>query len=103
MESDEIGCHGDLIIYQVDIYSLGIDEINKSTLNIYPNPSSNHIITETSGTGQISILNLIGEEILKQIIKEPKTILDVSTLPSGVYVVKVIGEKGVQIGKIMKE
>jgi len=47
-------------------------------------------------------MNINGEELITRQITEPKTQLDISTLPSGVYVVKLVGEKGVQVGKVVK-
>jgi hypothetical protein len=47
-------------------------------------------------------MNLSGQQLITRQITEPKTQIDISTLPSGVYIVKVIGEKGVQVGKFLK-
>ena len=72
-------------------------------LLIYPSPSSTEIIIETPTKGYLFILNLNGLELLQQEITGPTTTIDVSKLPAGVYPVKVVGEKGVQVGKIIKE
>jgi hypothetical protein len=72
-------------------------------LLIYPSPSSNEIIIEPLIKGLLFILNLSGQQLLQQGITEPQTQLDISYLPSGVYVIKVIGEKEVQVGKFIKQ
>jgi Lon protease-like protein len=36
-------------------------------------------------------------------ITEPKTQLYISNMPSGVYLVKLVGEKRVQVGEFVKE
>jgi len=36
-------------------------------------------------------------------MKKGKTTIDISGLKSGVYVVKVVGEKGVQVGKFIRQ
>ena len=80
--------------------------LNSGSLKIYPNPSSDKITIETSEKLQksyLSIYNLNGMELLKQHILESKSIIDISSLPSGIYLVKVLGDKTVQIGKIIKE
>jgi photosystem II stability/assembly factor-like uncharacterized protein len=84
---------------------LGINEkgISLNGLDIYPNPTSAIITIETLANGSLSILNISGQQLLQQEITEPITTIDVSTLPSGVYVVKVVGDKGVQVGKIVKQ
>ncbi len=77
--------------------------ITESLLTIYPNPTSNKIIIETNTTGDLSVLNIGGKQLLQQKITEPKTQLDISTLPSGVYVVRLTNDKTAQVGKFVKQ
>ena len=73
---------------------------------IYPNPAYNNITVETpeiSKNSYLSIINLSGQEIMKQIIGESKTIVDITNLNSGIYIVKVISDRRVQVGKVVKE
>jgi photosystem II stability/assembly factor-like uncharacterized protein len=72
------------------------------SLKIYPNPCSDIFTIETKIKGQLSILNLNGHELLTHQISDNRSVIDISTLPGGVYVVKVFGEKGVQVGKVIK-
>ncbi len=72
-------------------------------ITIFPNPASTQITIETHDQGQLTILNLQGQELLNQQISEPKTRVDISTLPSGVYLVKLTGEQQVQVGKFVKQ
>ncbi|MBE0647023.1 MAG: T9SS type A sorting domain-containing protein [Bacteroidales bacterium] len=71
-------------------------------LMIYPNPASTTITIETPSKCSLSILNFTGQQLLQQGITESTTTLDVSGLPSGIYVVKLAGEKGMQVGKFIK-
>jgi len=81
-----------------------VKEINKSnTFSIYPNPTSTGITIESSTKGQLTILNLSGQQFITRQITEPKTQIDISTLPSGVYFVRLMGERTVQIGKFIKQ
>jgi photosystem II stability/assembly factor-like uncharacterized protein len=73
-----------------------------NTLKIYPATTSTRIIIESIPKGQLSIVSLSGQEFLLKTITGPTTIIDVSTLPNGLYVVKLVGDKGVQVGKIVK-
>ena len=78
----------------------------KQQLIIYPNPANDNITCEVTMQGKnaiISIYNIEGEILLNQSLKQEKTIIDVSALPSGVYVVQVKTEKGVSVRKFMKE
>jgi photosystem II stability/assembly factor-like uncharacterized protein len=74
-----------------------------SPLKIYPNPASNTITIETPTKGHLNILNLNGKVILQQEITESKTTFDISILASGVYLVRVMSEKVVQVGKFVKQ
>ena len=76
------------------------------TLNIYQNPATNNITVEISTTptnSQLSISNLSGQQIIIREITSPKTKLDIFSLPSGVYFVRITSEKTVVTGKFLKQ
>jgi rhodanese-related sulfurtransferase len=85
----------------------GMDDSNMSSsvlrLKAFPNPASAAITIETPIAGIITILNTSGQQLLQQEITEPTSTIDVSGLRSGVYVVKVVGETGVRVGKFIKQ
>jgi len=82
---------------------VGINEPKPSQLSLYPNPASTQITIETTAKGSINIHNTSGQAILQQQITAPTTTIDVSGWKSGVYLVKVVGEKGVSVGKFIKQ
>ncbi len=79
----------------------GIEEtvINKNTL-FYPNPTSNQLnFSEFENIDQVAIYSLTGEEVVNTpLIKKQ---LDVSTLITGIYFVKVTSKNGEVITKKM--
>ena len=84
--------------------------IENQTINgiqsIYPNPSFDHITIVTSETpteGLLSISNLRGQQLITRQLIQPKTQLDISSLPSGVYFVRLTSEKTVSTGKFIKQ
>jgi len=89
-----------------DFYVIaGINEQQESRLSIYPNPATDKITIETSAIptkSQLSIMNLSSQEILTRQITEPKTQIDISNLPSGVYFVRLTNDKSVEVGKFIK-
>jgi hypothetical protein len=84
----------------------GVNQKAKAgSLFIHPNPASNFISVEISGiagNNNLSIVNTEGHRLITRRITAPKTQLDISALPAGVYFVRVTGERTVQVGKFVK-
>ena len=83
--------------------SIVLNNSSEHGLKFYPNPTSTTIAIETHAKGTILIHNISGQQMLQQEIRESTTKMDVSGWKSGIYVVKVVGEKGVQVGKFVKQ
>ena len=84
----------------------GIGELTSSGISIYPNPAHDNITIETSFTlsqVQLSISNLDGKQLITRQITQPKTQIDISNLPNGVYFVRVTNDKTIVTGKIIKQ
>lgn len=71
-------------------------------LNIFPNPTTDNIIIETSQNAEIEILNIEGQTIKYFISNEKITKIDVSGILSGMYFVKVKTKDGIAIKKFIK-
>ena len=85
---------------------VGLDDRKNSVdnhLRLFPNPASDKIVINSTVTGLLSILNLNGKLVLQQTLITPATTLDISTLHPGMYVVKLVNSKGVEVGKFIKE
>jgi photosystem II stability/assembly factor-like uncharacterized protein len=99
---------GGIILKTTNGGGVGIKE-NFSTSQVikaFPNPANDNItieVSDQSTKGNLSILNLNGQELLQQTITKHLTILDITTLPTGVYFLRLINNKQVQVGKIIKE
>jgi hypothetical protein len=84
--------------------AIGIESLpTNPVFSIFPNPTDSKMTIETTHNGHLSIFNLSGQQILQQEITEPITTIDLSTLLSGVYFVRVMGEWTVEVGKVIKE
>ena len=76
---------------------------NPKNISIYPNPAQNEItITAPDKIETITITNMIGQSVPTPVIsmKERESILNVASLPGGVYFVSV---NEVHVGKMVKE
>ena len=78
---------------------VGIKEIEK-TFSILPNPANDMItITSTNTIKIVEVINFLGQTVIYQ--QENK--VDVSTLTSGVYFVRVAFENGIGVQKFVKQ
>jgi len=87
---------------------LGIYEFtsNFNTLKIYPNPAKDNITLELSEAikeSNLAIIDIDGQQLITRQITSPKTQLDISALPNGVYFVRLTSEKSVLTGKFIKQ
>ena len=85
----------------------GMSDMTKSDyFSFFPNPANTQIsiITQQITTeGNISIFNVNGQELIKQPIKNNETNIDISKLPKGIYILKFVTGKTVEVRKIVKE
>jgi photosystem II stability/assembly factor-like uncharacterized protein len=74
-------------------------------LKIYPNPAKDKITIESLMTGdaRLSILNVNSQEVVIKQITDHKTQIDISDLPSGVYIVRLKNENTFEMRKLIIE
>ena len=75
-----------------------------SDLKLWPNPAQAllNVESEKNQMESISILDMNGKTILHKNITDFQTILDISSLSSGVYFIKAIYQEGIAIEKFVK-
>jgi hypothetical protein len=88
-------------------WPLSTDDIssNNTPVTLHPNPATNEL-TITSPANQyerLSITNMLGERIMSLNLPKPTTTIDISTLPTGMYIVTLYGAKGSEVKKFVKE
>ncbi|MBL86580.1 MAG: hypothetical protein CMO82_07980 [Winogradskyella sp.] len=90
----------DLTLIRADITitidsSLSIDETEQLKLSIYPNPVQNwlHISTHQLQDGQLFIYDLQGKLVITKSVSGETNVLNLETLPSANYIVKIIDQK----------
>ena len=76
----------------------GINEVsNTASFTVYPNPTNSTLTINTKAIySSIQIVNTLGQLIFT---KEKSTSLNVSSLPSGIYFIQLLDNKGSIIGK----
>ncbi len=83
---------------------LSSDSFTVSNIKLYPNPTSNVLNIESLGNIQnVSVFNVLGQEVLTQEVNSSTLKLDVSNLTSGIYVIKTMIDGNVSSTKFIKE
>ena len=90
------------ILYLSSLTYLGVNEIGKDDLSIYPNPTDGIVNIKDSEQHSIYVFDINGK-LLKSIENTTVNQLDLSILPSGVYTLKVKSLKGTKFVKIIKD
>jgi hypothetical protein len=93
-------------VMKYDSIYVGVKGLQKSKFSLYPNPATNKITIEisvNSASTQLSIMNLSGEQLITRQLTEPKTQVDIGSLPTGVYFMKLTGDKTVEVRKLIKQ
>ncbi|MFZ4521768.1 MAG: T9SS type A sorting domain-containing protein, partial [Bacteroidales bacterium] len=105
IHDNAIGCNNQAEV-EAACAILSVNNINnEEKFSIYPNPASTIITIETTEIytkSQLSIVNVNGQELITHQIIEPKTQVDISNLPSGVYFVRLTNDRNVTMGKFIK-
>ncbi len=77
-----------------------------SFINIFPNPTKDKINIEAPSTVKefnVTVYNLVGQEVIKQQVKNSKGEIDLTNLPAAEYLVKITYNKITETKKIIKE
>ena len=84
-------------------YPLSTSDFSKSEIKVYPNPSSSQIFirSQKEPVIKIELFNLLGEYIHTQ--NDNIESIDISTLISGIYLLKIYTKNGSAIKKIIKK
>ena len=91
---DDIGTH---------TTSLSTTNMHWNKLSIYPNPSSlNHIFVKNDAPLSLEVFDIFGKKIQKTNIQPSNPKLDITSLSSGVYLLRISDGKNVTLRKMIK-
>jgi hypothetical protein len=71
--------------------TLGVPNVDKPTLNIYPNPANDVLHVEATVTGTLYLINTFGQIVHTATLDKGTTTILTATLPAGNYVLKLEG------------
>jgi hypothetical protein len=97
------------IVYYDNLYLhkntvLGTSSFEAEQISMYPNPASTNFTIEAKQEMEnVSVYNLLGQEVITSIVNSKTTTIDVSNLEVGVYVVKTTINGNVSSARFIKQ
>ncbi len=98
------GCSDTSFCYNVT--NVNINEIGVSDFTLYPNPTINTLTIQFNTpitNGSIVLTNTMGQVVYTAVSNQKSIILNLKSLPAGLYFVHVITDKGSTIQKVVKQ
>lgn len=84
--------------------TLSIEEENKNTIQLYPNPSSSVITVENDNVIEsVTVIDLQGKNVIQMPGSSTEMRVDITQLPAGIYLIEVESKGGIIREKIIKE
>ncbi|MCX7547012.1 T9SS type A sorting domain-containing protein [Xanthomarina sp. F1114] len=82
--------------------TVSVDEVQKLSFNMYPNPTTDSIyVSALKNNSFLSIYNIMGKEVFNKSLIQGENLIDISGLPSGIYVAKFTSGKQVDTKKLI--
>lgn len=83
---------------------VSVDELTNTSLTCYPNPAKEQLnLSYNKILDRVEVLNILGQVVMTQSVNAAIAQMDISSLPSGNYVVKATSEGTVLTTKIVKQ
>jgi Secretion system C-terminal sorting domain/GEVED domain len=100
------GSTWDYAVQVVKGSSAGVPAVTNSAITYYPNPVSDFFTINTDGaTYNMEVVNSVGQQMITRTFNGASNVVNVSTLPTGVYYLKLTSNDGgaVSTEKFVKE
>jgi polyhydroxybutyrate depolymerase len=83
---------------------LNVEENQFTDFSIWPNPASNYLLFRIANeeNGMLNIYSIAGQKLLSQSYTGSEINIDISALPSALYVIEFVTEKGRLASKFVK-
>ena len=99
-------CGTDTNYIFIDVSSCtNMDDLNRNSLKIYPNPNNGvfNIVTGLNSNTDIIITDLSGKVVYTILSNKSLNIVDLTSFNKGIYLVKVVSDSGIRTEKIIVE
>lgn len=101
------GCSNTATTQVIVANCTGVDEAGYSTngIRVYPNPNSGSFMIETSNVIEktIEVMDVTGRVVISEKSDSNRILMNISNLANGMYQVRIVSEKGVDMIKVIKQ
>jgi hypothetical protein len=73
------------------------------TMKLYPNPATTQLYLQLNADASISISDVTGNVFTEERLDKNSTSINISTLSNGTYLLKMITDDSIKIGKFVKQ
>lgn len=96
--------HFDNIFFTTEA-TLGVDTIVRTSINVYPNPTSDYWTIKTNASPMVSIMvfDILGKQVVSMSPQMSEANIDASSLKSGLYFAQITTEAGTETFKLVKK
>ena len=96
--------YGQALDFTLNIGTLGMKDFETKALSVYPVPTQDVLnIKYKSPLNVVKIYNTVGQEVFAQNVDSSELQIDLSTLNSGAYIVRLFAEEGQHTFRIVKQ
>src|SRR5690554_4225504 len=97
------GCESDAIAIEVEV-TLSRNDFDNASFRAYPNPVKDiFMISYSKDITNVSVVNMLGQIVIEKSVQATDTQIDMTSLPTGSYFVKVTVEGNVKTVKVIKQ
>ena len=84
--------------------SVSIEEptTQDDALVVYPNPVSDQLTLQGEGLRHASLISITGATVFDSDITGDGFVIDMESMPQGLYLLKVLSDEGVKVEKVVK-
>ena len=83
--------------------TLGVNDSEQVVVNVFPNPSNGIFNVEGNGIRKIEVIDALGQIVLSKEVEDDSQQINLSNRASGVYLLRVITDKGISTNQIIKK
>ena len=88
------------VVIDYDGTKIGVPRVDKSNFTVYPNPTKDKVFVEGVNVQNIQVMDMMGKIVLEQ--TTPGNEINIENLPTGMYSLHAMSDKGLVVQKIVK-